>query len=293
MTAPGLALYRAVTGLLAPLANPLLARRVRAGKEDQGRLGERRGQPSRPRPDGPLVWLHAASVGESQVALALAETLTEARPDLFVLLTTGTRTSAGLVASRALPRLIHQFLPVDRADWTAAFLDAWRPDLGVFVESELWPNLISAARARGLPLALANARMNAGSLANWGRWPATARAVLGAFDWIGAADQRTAEGLSQLLGRSVPQVGNLKLETPPVPPAPDALAAVRAVIGRRPVFVAASTHAPEEALLVKAFHLVRDRHPDALMILAQFNLFMTDWMQVRKASLKNRQNIKR
>lgn len=268
MSAPGLALYRALTRLVGPLAGPLLARRARAGKEDASRLGERRGVASVARPEGELIWLHAASVGESMIALSLAEALCESRPRAHCLITSGTLTSASLIARRAAPRVIHQFPPVDRPDWAQRFVAHWRPDLAVFTESELWPNLIEATHASGARLALVNARLNEKSIRSWRRWPGAARALLSRFDWIGASDLRTAEGLSKLAGREIAMLGSLKLETGTPDPDPDRLTAARAAIAGRPVFVAASTHSGEEPILAEAHRQILQDHPVALMILA-------------------------
>ena len=269
MTALGLGAYRAATGLAGALVfGAVLRYRANTGKEDPDRLDERFGRAAIARPDGELVWLHAASVGESLVALSLAEGLMERRDRVNVLMTSGTRTSAALIAGRARPGLIHQFPPADAPAFVRRFLDHWRPDLAVFTESELWPNLILETQRRGVPLALANARMNAHSLKSWARWPGTARAILGAFDWIGAADARTTQGIAGLLDERVEQTGNIKLEAGPPDPDPAALAAVRALAGSRPVFTAASTHPGEEVLACEALREILKTHPDALMIVA-------------------------
>ncbi len=264
----GLPLYRLATTLGAPMLNGLLSKRLDAGKEDPERIEERRGVASLDRPDGRLAWLHAASVGESLVALSLAEGLTERFDDLSVLITSGTRTSAALIAQRRVARTVHQYPPVDRPAWARRFLEHWRPDLAIFTESELWPNLITQTKGAGAPLALVNARMNDKSLQSWLRWPATAMAVLNSFEWIGAADERTQSGMSLLTDREIPLVGNLKLEAGLPEPSSGDLADARTAIGGRPAFIAASTHAGEEALIADAHKLVRNQHPDALMILA-------------------------
>jgi len=265
---PALKAYAGAARILGPVANAWLERRAAAGKEDRGRLSERRGAASLPRPDGTLVWLHAASIGESLVALSLADTLIAARADLSVLITSGTVTSAHLIAQRAPQRVLHQFAPVDRPAWAARFIAHWRPDAGVFLESEIWPNLIAAAIDAGVPLALANARMNDASLRSWGRFSGAFRALASAFDWIGAADARTAEGLERLTGRPPALTANLKLEAAQPDPDPQALAEVRAALGARPVFTAASTHAGEETILARAHARILKSRPDALMILA-------------------------
>lgn len=269
MTLPaGLALYRAASGLLAALAPMLLRTRARKGKEDPARLPERLGVASAARPEGPLLWLHAASVGESLIARLLIAALAARRPDLSFLLTTGTVTSARLIADRPPPRTLHQFAPVDAPSVVAAFLDHWRPDAGVFLESELWPNLILAAHERGAPLALLNARMTPKSADGWRRAPASAAHLLNAFAVIQAADTRTAEALAGLSGRDVPCPGNLKLAAPAPAPDPAALKAVRAAVGARPVWLAASTHAGEEAIIADAHLKLAIAAQDALLILA-------------------------
>ncbi|WBQ11891.1 3-deoxy-D-manno-octulosonic acid transferase [Hyphomonadaceae bacterium BL14] len=273
---PALQAYSGVARLLGPVASAWLDRRAAGGKEDRDRLSERRGIASLPRPGGALVWLHAASVGESLVALSLADGLLAARSDLSILITSGTLTSANLIAQRAPGAVLHQFVPVDHPGWAARFIAHWRPEAGVFLESELWPNLIAEAARAGVPLALANARMNDASIRSWGRFSGAFRALASSFDWIGAADARTAQGLERLTGKPPALVANLKLEAAQPDPDPDALAQVRAALGARPVFTAASTHAGEEAILARAHAGILKTRPDALMILAPRHPARTD-----------------
>ena len=271
MSAWGLTAYRAATRAAGGVVfNRLLTRRAASGKEDPARLDERRGVAGAARPEGALIWLHAASVGESQLALSLADGLLDADKRREILITSGTRTSAALVARRAEAgaHLRHQYPPADNPAWVRRFLDHWRPDLAVFTESELWPNLILETQRSGAPLALANARMNAKSLQGWRRWPHSAKAIMSAFDWIGAADAQTAEGLAYLLDRPVTRTGNLKLEAGLPDPDPAAVRAVRAGLGDRPVFTAASTHAGEEDIVIAAHAELLNAHPSAVMILA-------------------------
>ncbi|MCH8489401.1 MAG: 3-deoxy-D-manno-octulosonic acid transferase [Oceanicaulis sp.] len=265
---PALHAYAGATHVLGPLADSWLKRRADNGKEDPARLAERRGVASLPRPDGALVWLHGASIGESLLALSLAETLAAARSDLTILITSGTVTSANLIARRAREPVLHQFAPVDRPAWAKRFIAHWRPDAGVFLESEIWPNLIAAAVEAGVPLALANARMNDASIRSWGRFSRAFRALASAFEGIGAADARTADGMERLTGHAPALVANLKLEAAQPDPDPQALAQVRAALAGRPVFAAASTHAGEEAILARAHTRILKARPDALMILA-------------------------
>jgi len=266
---PALRAYRLAARLGGLIAPAWLNRRDARGKEERDRLGERYGRATAQRPDGALVWLHGASVGESQIQLQIAAALALARPDLTLLLTSGTRTSAALIAARKPPDAIHQYLPLDAPVFVRRFMKHWRPCLGVLAESEIWPNLILSAAGRGVPLALINARMNADTLENWARRaPRSAQRLFGCFRWIGAADDLTAAGLSGLTGRHIDMVGNLKLDADPPGADADALSALSRAIGDRPVWFAASTHPGEETVLLQSHALVRERMPKALLIMA-------------------------
>jgi 3-deoxy-D-manno-octulosonic-acid transferase len=255
---PALIAYRLLTRMLEPLAPRLLDARAKQGKEDAARVDERLGLASAARPAGDLIWLHGVSVGETLSLLPVVERLRKTRPDLTVLVTSGTLTSAALLARRLPAGVIHQFAPVDAPGAVAAFLDHWKPSLAVFVESELWPNLILAARERGVKLVLASARITERTVAGWRRFPGAARRILSAFDRILPQDETSAARLESLGARIDGHV-NLKLagEAPPHDPA--AFTRLSAAIGDRPVVVAASTHDGEEIAIVRALDKLADR----------------------------------
>jgi 3-deoxy-D-manno-octulosonic-acid transferase len=253
MTAiPSLMAYRLATALAEPLAAPLLRARARRGKEDPARLGERLGHASAPRPPGALVWLHGVSVGEGLSLLPLAEALSRARPHVGLLVTSGTRTSAEVLAQRLPPGAIHQYAPVDGPRAVGRFLDYWRPDLAVFVESELWPNLLLETRARGARTALLSAKLSDKSLRNWLRTPGAAQTLLGGYDLLLAQDNRAAERLV-LLGVCADGVADLKFGADPLPVDAARWAALRGQVGDRPVILAASTHVGEDAVVLDRF----------------------------------------
>ncbi|MBX9614177.1 MAG: 3-deoxy-D-manno-octulosonic acid transferase [Caulobacteraceae bacterium] len=253
-----LSVYRLLTRLLEPLAPRLLDARVKQGKEDPVRVDERLGVAGLARPPGDLVWLHGVSVGETLSLLPLVERFRISRPDLTVLVTSGTLTSAELLARRLPPGIIHQFAPVDAPAAVAAFLDHWRPSLGVFVESELWPNLILAARDRAIPLALVSARITEKTAAGWARFPASARTVLGAFNIVMPQDETSADRL-RTLGARIDGEVNLKLSGAALPHDSAAFTSLSAAVGDRPVIVAASTHEGEERAIVQALAQMADR----------------------------------
>jgi 3-deoxy-D-manno-octulosonic-acid transferase len=266
---PALIAYRLLTRMLEPLAPRLLDARARKGKEDPVRVDERLGVTRVPRPDGDLIWLHGVSVGESLSLLPVVERLRRTRPDLTVLVTSGTVTSATLLGRRLPPGVIHQYAPVDAPGAVAAFLDHWRPTAAVFVESELWPNLILAAKARGVKLVLASARITQKTADGWRRFPGAARRIVTAFDRVLPQDHLSGVRLESLGARIDGHV-NLKLAGDAPPHDPAAFTRLSAAIGDRAVVVAASTHDGEEIAIVRAMDKLSDRlclilvprHPD-------------------------------
>lgn len=262
------ALYRAGTELLGPAIELWLKRRLARGKEDPARLKERLGQPGRPRPPGRLVWLHAASVGEALSVLPLIERLLAERAGLSALLTTGTVTSARLMAERLPPRAFHQFAPVDRPSAVRRFLDHWRPDLALWVESELWPNLVTETAKRGAPMALINARLSERAFRRWRRFGWMIRPMLQAFTLALAQSEADAERLRALGARDVRCLGNLKDAAPPLAADPGKLAELAAAFGDRPRWLAASTHPGEEAIAAEAHRALKPRLPGLLTVIA-------------------------
>ncbi|MSO75834.1 MAG: 3-deoxy-D-manno-octulosonic acid transferase [Alphaproteobacteria bacterium] len=263
-----LALYRGLTGIAGPLIEFYLRRRVLAGKEDAARLAERRGVARLPRPVGPLVWLHAASVGEAMSIIGLTQRLRREYPAASLLVTTGTVTSAALLAERLPAGAIHHYAPVDLPAYVDRFLAQWRPDLALWVESELWPNLVMATAAAGIPMLLLNARMSTRSYARWQRWPGLAKALLGRFAVCLAQSATHAERLANLGARRVVQAGNLKFTAEPLPVDAIELAGLEGAIGARPRWLAASTHAGEEAMVAAAHRRLVARHPGLLTMIA-------------------------
>ena len=258
--------YEVATSAAEPLFGLVMHRRLRRGKEVEGRVGERFARPNVARPAGPLVWLHGASIGETRLLLELARTLHAHRPGLHFLLTSQTVTAAELL-DRAIAqdpalkgRALHQFAPLDSPAIARRFILYWKPDAAIFAEGEIWPNLLKTLRRTDTPTALVNARMTEKSLQGWSRWSGLSRDLFGGFDVILAADRRTADGLSALAGRTVTSPGNLKAALPPPGHDADEEAALRKdFVGGRPCLVAVSTHDGEEAFVLDALALMSPR----------------------------------
>lgn len=264
----GLAAYRAATRLAGPLLRVYLHRRAKRGKEDPARLGERFGTASATRPGGALAWVHAASVGESLSVLPLLAALREREPDLGLLITSGTRGSAALLGERLPASVIHQYNPLDHPGWVARFLDTWTPDLALFVESEIWPTLLAATQARGIPTGLLNARMSESSFRRWRRLPGVIRPLMAGLRICLAQNETQAARMAALGARAPKAPGNLKLAAVPKPPDPTAVTALRTALGGRPRWLAASTHPGEEAAAAKVHAALATHHQGLVTLLA-------------------------
>ena len=260
-------LYRAAANVVAPLAYRRVAAKLDAQGISPTRQKERMGRATAARPKGRLIWFHAASVGESLSVLRLIEHLGQALPEASFLLTSGTATSAQIVARRLPPRTQHQFAPLDASRPLRRFHSNWHPDAAVFVESELWPQMLTRTHDRGIPLALINARISDGSARNWKRFPETARYLMNHFRMIHCQDQRTADHLHDL-GLTQAEAGqNLKSLAGPAPYDAAALAALKETIANRPLWLASSTHPGEDEVMLAAHKSVLQDNPDALLIL--------------------------
>ncbi|WP_297768506.1 3-deoxy-D-manno-octulosonic acid transferase [uncultured Roseovarius sp.] len=262
-----LRLYGAAANLLGPLAYARVKSKLSAQGTPPARWPERIGYATLPRPEGRLVWFHAASVGESVSVLRLITRWAETSPDLHFLLTSGTATSADIVAARLPPRTRHQFAPLDTGPAMRRFLRHWHPDAAVLVESELWPQMLRATHSAGTPLALINARLSDRSSRNWRRAPRTARHLMETFQLIHCQDTRTADHL-QALGLTRARPGtNLKSLAGALPYETDTRDAIARQIGLRPVWLAASTHPGEDEIMLAAHARLLTSQPDALLIL--------------------------
>lgn len=253
-------IYKAMMQASTPLLEAYLEKRARRGKEDPARAPERRGQPPRARDAGPLVWFHAASVGESLSLLSVIGRLLEDFPQASVMVTTGTVTSAKLMAERLPPRAFHQYIPVDHPSWVARFLDHWRPDFVLWAESEFWPNMLRAIKARGIPAALLNARMSERSFRRWQWAKEPMREMLSVFTLCLAQNEAEAGRLSALGARDARVSANLKYGAAPLPFDAAKLAALKEEAAGRTLLLWASTHPGEEKIALETHKALRRRH---------------------------------
>jgi 3-deoxy-D-manno-octulosonic-acid transferase len=259
--------YRIAASAAAPALRLLLNARLRAGKEDASRMQERFGIAGMARPTGSLLWMHAASNGEARSALGLVRRLLDADPNLHILFTTFTLTAARMLEEALPARAMHQFVPLDVPAWVDRFLDHWRPDAALWIEGELWPNLIARTAARDIAMGLVNARISARSFARWKNAGSLLRPPLDAFAVCLAQSPADAERLAALGANSPQFVGHLKFDGAELAADAQALEQLRAAIGARPVWLAASTHAGEEEAVIAAHRRIAARLPDLLTLL--------------------------
>jgi 3-deoxy-D-manno-octulosonic-acid transferase len=259
--------YRLASSAAAPaLAPRLLTWRLRRGKENPRRLAERYGEASLPRPSGPLIWVHGASVGEMLAVIPLIERL-RAR-HFAVLMTSGTVTSAALAQQRLPDGALHQFIPLDAPRFVGRFLDHWRPDLALFVESDLWPNLIVDCADRHIPMILVNGRVSERSFKRWRILPRAIAALLSRFELCLAQSNADAQRYGALGAPHIRSIGNLKLDVPAPPADPSTLSKLTGIVVTRSVIAAASTHPSEEDEIIAAHRRLRAKYPTLLTIIA-------------------------
>jgi 3-deoxy-D-manno-octulosonic-acid transferase len=259
--------YRLFTRLAAPFAPLMLAWRTRRGKEEPDRRPERYGWASGPRPPGFLAWFHAASVGEANAVLPVIDAIAQAHPDVSVLLTTGTVTSAKLARARLPKSAVHQYVPLDHQAYVQRFLGHWRPDLAVLVESEIWPNLVLETKARAIPLVLINGRISQSSFRKWRKRPGFSRPLFGAFSLVLAQNDGLAQRFCELGAAEAQGIGNLKADAPPPSAEVTGKKRLAAALQGRTVWLAASTHAGEDDMVAVAHLAMRRTRPDLLTII--------------------------
>jgi 3-deoxy-D-manno-octulosonic-acid transferase len=258
--------YRLLARAATPLAPCLLGHRLRRGKEDPERVSERSGKSAVARPEGPLIWVHGASVGELVAAFPLIEQIL-AR-DFGVIVTSGTVASAALAAARLPAGVVHQFVPLDSPIFIGRFLDHWRPNLALFVESDLWPNMVISSFQRRIPMILINGRLSERSFNRWRYLPGTIEALLQRFDLCLVRSVEDAERFGTLGALRITTTGNLKLDAPALDVDENKLSRLRHAVAGRTVIAAASTHPGEEAAIIDAHRRLKNGFPGLLTLIA-------------------------
>ncbi len=256
--------YRFTGAMAYPFVGGYIAWRTTRGKEERSRRRERYGFSAVARPPGPLVCVHAASVGESSAVIPLVRRIADF--EINVVFTTGTVTSAQLVRDRVQGRVLHQYVPLDLKPAVSRFLDHWQPDLAIIAESEIWPMTILELGARNVPQVLVNGRLSDRSFAAWKKRAYLAEALFENLAHVVAQSETDGERFRDLGARPVTVSGNLKVDTDPPGCNDEALRLLRSQIGDRRTWAAVSTHEGEETIAAEVHALLKKRHPDVLSI---------------------------
>ncbi len=277
--------YKLCSKLCKPLLNLMLERRTRKGKEWIDRIPERKGIASKKRPEAPLIWLHGASIGEAQSALILINRLLADNPKLHILVTTGTVTSAQLMSKNLPERAFHQFYPLDHPKWVERFLEHWSPDMALWMESEIWPNMLQAIKSRSIPAALINARLSDTSFKRWSFLKKTAHTLISTFSIILTQTQRDAQRFKALGAQNVTTTDNLKYSAAPLPYESSELKKLSKEISNRPCWLFASTHKGEEEMAAHIHEHLKKSLPNVLTLIVPRHPDRRD--DIRKACTKN------
>ena len=259
--------YFGLSWLGAPFVLAYLKWRAFKGHEDKNRLHERKGVASVRRPEKSLLWVHAVSVGESVAALTIIQAILKKYPEVHVLLTTTTVSSAKVVEKRLPKNTTHQFCPVDTPQAVRRFLDHWQPDLAIWIESELWPNLIHETQEKGIPTILLNGRMSLKSFSNWQKLKGMISPLLARLDLCAVQSEEQASFFKTLGAKTVSIMGNVKLMTMPLDVDSKQYQTLKKEMRGRPVWLAASTHPGEEEIILQAHKTLQKDCPDLLTIL--------------------------
>lgn len=261
--------YNALVCILYPVAiKRYIEKRKKLGKEDIKRFDERIGYPGRERPEGRLIWLHGASVGESISMLPLINRLLEIYPDVHVMVTTGTTTSAEVMAKRLPERAFHQYLPIDNPIFTSRFVRYWHPTIALWFESEFWPAMLSTIKRRNIPLILINGRISNKSFRRWQQFDYIFRELLGCFTTCLGQSEEDAYRLRFLGCKDAMCLGNLKYAGMPIPVDEDKKKEILQQIKKRPVWLASSTHNDEEFKIGRFLPDLQEKHEGLLTIIA-------------------------
>lgn len=262
-------IYNTLVRTLYPMViRRYIEKRKKMGKEDVKRFNERIGRPTKPRPEGRLIWLHGASVGESISMLPLINRLLEIYPDAHVMVTTGTTTSAEVMAKRLPERAFHQYLPIDNPVFAARFIRHWQPTIALWFESEFWPGMLSTIKRRNIPLILINGRISNKSFKRWQQFDFVIKEILDCFTACLGQSEEDAYRLRALGAKDAMCLGNLKYAGLPIPVDEEKKKEIQDEIGERPVWLVSSTHSDEEAKIGRYLKELNAKHEGLLTIIA-------------------------
>ncbi len=262
-------IYNTLLRLLYPLViRPYIKKRKKNGKEDIKRFNERIGRPTKTRPEGKLIWMHGASVGESVSMLPLIQRLLETYPEAHVMVTTGTTTSAEIMSKRLPERAFHQYLPIENPTYASRFVKHWRPDVALWFESEFWPSMLFCIKKRNIPLILVNGRISNKSFKRWQQFEFIIKELLDCFTLCLGQSEQDEYRLRVLGAKNTLCLGNLKYAGLPLPVDENKKNEILQQIEGRTTWLISSTHDDEEYKIGKFLKELKQKVPNVLTFIA-------------------------
>ncbi len=261
-------IYNLMTKIIRPLFYLFFIYRFLKNKEERGKYSERKGFSSNKKPKGKIVWVHAASVGEALSSLPLIDKLKELSPKINILITTSTKTSKEIIVKKKIDDLIHQYAPWDNEKFCTNFLNFWQPDLAIFLESEIWPNLLNETNKKNIPLCLVNARITDNTFKKWLKFPKTIKYLLSFFSIIIAQDELSKIKLQKLGAKNIFVYGNLKNDSKKLLYDIEDFRKYDEFLKEKSLLVAASTHEGEEVEIINKFKSLLIELPNLFLVVA-------------------------
>ena len=261
-------IYKLITIIIRPFLFLFFIYRLLKNKEEFGKYYERRGLSLKVKPDGKIIWIHAASVGETLSTLPLIKKLKELSPEINIVITTSTKTSKEIIIEKNMDRVFHQYVPWDNKNFCINFLNNWKPDIAVFLESEIWPNLLYETKRKKIPISLINARITNKTYRRWLKFPKTISYLLSFFSIIIAQDNLSKDKLQNLGAKNIFVYGNLKNDSEKLSYNAESFKKYNNYFEQKDIIVVASTHRGEESNIVNAFKSLIKELPDLFLVLA-------------------------
>ena len=282
--------YRFFTYLFYPFAPIYLYFRKIKKKEDSISYKEKLSRIETAREEGFLIWFHVASVGEAMSILPLIESCIEEKKIDKILLTSITLSSGNVLKKRFSQnvKVFHQFLPLDISVWTNKFLDHWKPNLSIFIDSEIWPNLISQISKKKIPLLLINARITKKSFDRWKLIISFAKKIFEKFDLCIASNKESESFLKILGAKNIKNYGNLKFSKIKTELNNKLDSDFLIKIENRKIWCGASTHPTEEILCAKSHLKIKEKYKNILTIIIPRHIdrIKTIYEELSKLNLK-------
>ena len=260
-------IYNILINLIILISPFIILIRLLKNKEDKKRFKEKFCSFSKKRGSGKLIWFHGSSVGEILSAIPLIEKLEKKKSINKILITSSTLSSSKVLSNFKLRKTIHQFFPIDSNTLTKKFLNYWNPSVAIFIESEIWPNMLMNIKKQSLPLILLNARITKKSYNKWNMIPSTSKMLFSGFNICFSQNQETIKYLKSLGSKKIKFLGNLKYSESKTQKKNNLDNNLKNTFSSKKIWCAASTHNTEERICALAHKKLKKKYRNLLTII--------------------------